>query len=96
MKPGELLRVRVAFGALGAVPVFLAGWLGWVQVAQGATLGHDLPAPLRDGRVLSAVWHVAPCSPTTGTPGGYRLRFLLDPARQGRDFAAPEPHLQAN
>lgn len=47
MKPGELLRIRVAFGALSAVPIFLAGWLGWVQVAQAGTLerasGESLP-----------------------------------------------------
>lgn len=63
---------------------------------EAAAHGGDLPAPLRDGRVLSAVWHVAPCSPSTGTPGGYRLRFLVDPARHGREFGAPEPHLTAN
>ncbi|MCB9876180.1 MAG: hypothetical protein H6835_01150 [Planctomycetes bacterium] len=48
MTPGELLRLRVAFGALGAVPVFLAGWLGWLQVAQAGKLeraGRD-PLPL--------------------------------------------------
>tara|TARA_R110002072_G_scaffold299403_5_gene474933 strand:- start:17575 stop:19671 length:2097 start_codon:yes stop_codon:yes gene_type:complete len=47
MKAGELLRIRVAFGALGAVPVFLAGWLGWLQVAQAGTIhrrdGTSLP-----------------------------------------------------
>ncbi|MDA7936728.1 hypothetical protein N9B90_02195 [bacterium] len=49
MKPGELLRVRVAFGALGAVPIFLAGWLGWVQVAQAGTIDR------RDGRPVPLV-----------------------------------------
>jgi hypothetical protein len=28
---------------------------------------------------LSAVWRVAPCRRSTGTPSGYALRFLLDP-----------------
>lgn len=42
--------------------------------------GHDvLPARLRAGRVLSAVWRVAPCRASTGTPAGYALRFLIDP-----------------
>jgi len=46
MKPGELLRVRVAFGALGAVPIFLAGWLGWLQVAQAGTVKRRSGEPL--------------------------------------------------
>jgi hypothetical protein len=45
-----------------------------------ASVGQDaLPPRLRDGRVLSAVWRVAPCRPSTGTPSGYALRFLVDP-----------------
>jgi hypothetical protein len=39
-----------------------------------------LPRRLREGRVLSAVWRVAPCQRTTGTPAGYALRFLVDPS----------------
>ena len=48
MKAGERIRVRVLFGLLGAVPVFLAGWLGWVQVAQAAQINdkHNEPVPL--------------------------------------------------
>jgi cell division protein FtsI/penicillin-binding protein 2 len=46
VKAGELLRVRVAFGALGAVPVFLAGWLGYVQVAQAGELEDRSGQPL--------------------------------------------------
>lgn len=49
MKAGEMLRVRVAFGALGAVPVFLAGWLGYVQVAQAGQLEY------RSGTLLPLV-----------------------------------------
>lgn len=47
MNGGELLRVRLCFGALGAIPVFLAGWLGYVQVAQAGELGRGGTAPLR-------------------------------------------------
>jgi cell division protein FtsI/penicillin-binding protein 2 len=47
MNRGELWRVRIAFGLLGLVPVFLAGWLGWVQVAQAGELQRDRKAPLR-------------------------------------------------
>ena len=39
----------------------------------------NLPSSLREGRVLSAVWRVAPCRKSTGTPSGYALRFLLNP-----------------
>lgn len=49
MKPGELLRIRVAFGALLMVPVFLAGWLGWLQVVQAGTIER------RDGSLLPLV-----------------------------------------
>jgi cell division protein FtsI/penicillin-binding protein 2 len=38
------------FGMLGAVPVFLAGWLGWLQVAQAGSLRRaDGRAPLALG-----------------------------------------------
>jgi cell division protein FtsI/penicillin-binding protein 2 len=47
MKPGELLRVRLAFGVLGMVPVFLAGWLGWLQVVQAGEIERDGRSPLR-------------------------------------------------
>ncbi|MEO6593639.1 MAG: penicillin-binding transpeptidase domain-containing protein, partial [Planctomycetota bacterium] len=47
MKVGELVRVRFAFGVLGAVPVFLAGWLAWLQVAQAGTLDRGDRPPLR-------------------------------------------------
>ena len=47
MKPGERARVRFAFGALGAVPVFLAGWLGWLQVVQKGEIARAGQAPLR-------------------------------------------------
>jgi len=46
MRASELLRVRVAFGALGIVPVFLAGWLGWLQVAQAGTILRKNGTPL--------------------------------------------------
>jgi hypothetical protein len=66
-----------------------------LQVEQ--TAGREaLPSPLRNGRVLSAVWQVAPCSPATGTPGGYRLRFLVDPARiPVASVTTPDAHLIA-
>jgi hypothetical protein len=47
-----------------------------VQVEKGARDLSGLPQPLKDGRVLSAVWQVAPCRPSTGAPAGYALRFM--------------------
>lgn len=44
---GEVLRVRGAFALLGLVPVFLAGWLGYVQVGQAGALQRAGRAPLR-------------------------------------------------
>ena len=40
---------------------------------------ESLPMRLREGRVLSAVWRVASCRRSTGTPSGYALRFLMEP-----------------
>jgi cell division protein FtsI/penicillin-binding protein 2 len=47
VNPGERMRVRFVFGALAAVPVFLAGWLGWIQVAQAGEIERVGMAPLR-------------------------------------------------
>jgi len=46
MKAGERLRLRFVFGSLGVVPVFLGGWLGWVQVAQAGQIVRDGKPPL--------------------------------------------------
>ena len=50
MKAGELMRLRVAFGALGMVPVFLGGWFFYLQVAEAG----ELPRPGRDPLPLNA------------------------------------------
>jgi len=47
-----------------------------LQVEKGARELAGLPQQLKDGRVLSAVWQVAPCRPATGAPAGYALRFM--------------------
>ena len=41
----------------------------------------ELPAVLQHGKVLSAVYRVGPYRPSSGTPLGYALRLLIDPAR---------------
>lgn len=54
MRPGERLRLGFVFGLLGFVPVFLLGWLGYVQVGQVAELQRAGRAPLRlDGETAA-------------------------------------------
>jgi hypothetical protein len=50
-----------------------------LQLERSARDISGIPARLREGRVLSAVWRVGPCRPAKGTPGGYALRFLVEP-----------------
>lgn len=55
-----------------------------LQLERTARDTDGIPARLRDGRVLSAVWRVGPCRASTGTPAGYALRFLVDPQEMTR------------
>lgn len=50
------------------------------QVERTAQDTADLPLSLRRGKVLSAIYRVGPYSPATGTPKGYALRLLVEPA----------------
>src|SRR5687767_9024432 len=68
--------VFVECDAGAAIPLFR---LVHLQIERSAGANVQLPSRLRDGRVLSAVWRVAPCRRSTGTPSGYALRFLVDP-----------------
>jgi hypothetical protein len=52
------------------------------QIERPARDCEDLPAVLKQGKVLSAVYRVGPYTPSTGTPQGYALRLLVEPARQ--------------
>jgi hypothetical protein len=65
-----------------AIPLYR---LVYLQFERGVREVSELPSPLRDGRVLSAVFRVGPCDPSTGTPSGYALRFLVEPARTRPD-----------
>ena len=60
-----------------AIPLFR---LVHLQIERSSSHLEHLPSRLREGRVLSAVWRVAPCRRSTGTPSGYALRFLVEPA----------------
>ncbi len=48
-----------------------------------------LPAPLRHGRIPSAVFRVGPSSRATGAPEGYGLRLLVEPRRRPSLAARP-------
>ena len=61
--------------------------LVYLQLEQEARDAAELPAVLREGRVLSAVYRVGPCDPSTGTPSGYALRLLVDPNARACDDA---------
>jgi hypothetical protein len=52
------------------------------QVERPARDAGELPAVLRQGKVLSAVYRVGPYKSATGTPQGYALRLLVEPARE--------------
>jgi hypothetical protein len=68
--------VFVECDAGAAIPLFR---LVHLQVERATRGSESLPMQLREGRVLSAVWRVAPCRRSTGTPSGYALRFLVEP-----------------
>ena len=78
--------VFVECEAGAAIPLYR---LVHLQLERSAGSNHQLPSKLREGRVLSAVWRVAPCRKSTGTPSGYALRFLVDPQVQALTLAAP-------
>jgi hypothetical protein len=67
----------VADGA-AAIPLFRIVHL---QLERNIRDEVVVPERLRDGRVMSAVWRVAPTRTSRGTPGGYALRFLVEPCR---------------
>ena len=48
------------------------------QVERPARDGQELPVPLREGKVLSAIYRVGPYKTSTGTPSGYALRLLVE------------------
>ena len=79
--------VFVECDAGAAIPLYR---LVHLQVERSFSHAEQLPSRLREGRVLSAVWRVAPCRRSTGTPSGYALRFLVEPG-----MAAAVVHIDA-
>lgn len=59
------------------------------QVERAAQGRADLPAALRGGKQLTAIYRVGPCEASTGTPKGYALRLLSTPAKTKGTSVAP-------
>jgi hypothetical protein len=59
------------------------------QIERDVRTLDELPPALRSGKVLSAVYRLGACQRSTGTPEGYGLRILVEPAARAQ--AAPEP-----
>jgi len=78
--------VFVECEAGAAIPLYR---LVHLQVERSTRGVESLPMRLREGRVLSAVWRVAPCRRSTGTPSGYALRFLVEPQVVATQHATP-------
>jgi len=83
--------VFVECEAGAAIPLYR---LVHLQLERSSSANTQLPSRLREGRVLSAVWRVAPCRRSTGTPSGYALRFLVEPPTQAAHLAET-PALEA-
>jgi hypothetical protein len=70
-----------------AIPLFR---LVSLQVER-AGQSESVPAMLRSGRVLSAVYRVGPSRQSTGVPEGYGLRLLVEPRRRAALVPTPRP-----
>jgi hypothetical protein len=57
-----------------------------LQTERRTAGGEMVPEPFRAGKILSAVFRVAPSIPSTGVPQGYGLRLLVEPTRR-REYA---------
>lgn len=60
-----------------SIPMYRLAHFQIERMMQGAA---ELPPVLQKGKVLSAVYRVGPYKSATGTPQGYALRLLVDPA----------------
>ena len=67
----------VECGSIAPIPLFRLVHLQLETPGAAAT-------PLAAGRVLAAVWRVERDSASAGSPAGYALRFMIDPAQSGK------------
>jgi hypothetical protein len=73
--------VFIEWGESASIPLYR---LVTFQLEREARTIDGVPAPLRAGKVLSAVYRVGPFQRSTGTPEGYALRLLVEPAMARR------------
>jgi hypothetical protein len=66
------------------------------QIERPGRENADLPGPLQQGKVLSAVYRVGPYKSSTGTPHGYALRLLVEPKKTPLPALSPNPLAVAN
>jgi hypothetical protein len=67
------------------------------QLERGQHDSAEIPAALRkQQRVLSAVYRVGPRRASTGTPDGYALRLLVEPALTRTVDVEPAAYAVAN
>jgi hypothetical protein len=66
------------------------------QIERPGRDAQDLPPSLQKGKVLSAVYRVGPYRSSTGTPQGYALRLLVEPAKNGRTAGRDQSFAVAN
>ena len=59
------------------------------QLEREARYAAGVPAALRSGKVLSAVYRAGQFQKSTGTPEGYGLRLLVDPFTRANEGSAP-------
>jgi len=80
----DVSDLGVAVDCLDGTPIPLYR-LVYVQIDRTAREGSgELPELLRRPAVLSAVYRVGPSQQSTGTPGTYALRLLVEPERSAR------------
>jgi len=80
----DVSDLGVAVDCLDGTPIPLYR-LVYVQIDRTAREGGgELPELLRRPAVLSAVYRVGPSQQSTGTPGTYALRLLVEPERSAR------------
>ena len=66
------------------------------QIERPAREGADVPRVLKQGKLLTAVYRVGPYRSSTGTPQGYALRLLVEPARAGSPTSREPIAVSAN
>ncbi|HSC28602.1 MAG TPA: hypothetical protein VLD67_15095 [Vicinamibacterales bacterium] len=84
----DISEYGVSVECLGGTPIPCFRMV-YFQIEREARNRPDLPAVLRKSSVLSAVFRVGECLQTTGAPGEYALRLLVEPQAAVRTAVPP-------